>query len=56
MLLCAALGAGLQAFWRIRQDTAAISALEGGAAHLAVVAANDRCHLRSLGEGDEIDF
>jgi len=56
VLLCEALGAGLRAFWRIRQDTAAISALEPGPGRLTVVATNNRCHLRSLGSGDQIDF
>jgi broad specificity phosphatase PhoE len=55
-ILCDVLGAGLRPFWRIRQDTAAVSVLEGHRGRLALATANDRCHLRALGEGEQIDF
>jgi broad specificity phosphatase PhoE len=55
VLLCAALGLGDDAFWRIRQDTACLNALTSENGRLAVVVMNDTCHLRGL-EKDASDF
>lgn len=55
VLLARALGAGPQAFWRIRQDTACLNVLEWRGNRVEVVTMNDTCHLRSL-EADRTDF
>jgi len=55
VLICAALGLGDDAFWRIRQDTGCLNILEWDEGRLAVVLLNDTCHLRGL-EKDEADF
>jgi broad specificity phosphatase PhoE len=55
-ILCDVLGAGLKPFWRLRQDTAALSVLQDYRGQLALGVVNDRCHLRALGGGEEIDF
>ncbi|MBC7339197.1 MAG: histidine phosphatase family protein [Firmicutes bacterium] len=55
VLLAQALGAGPQAFWRIRQDTACLNVLEWRGNRVEVVTINDTCHLRSL-EADRTDF
>ena len=55
-ILCDVLGAGLKPFWRLRQDTAAVSVLHEYRGELAVAALNERCHLEALGRGEEIDF
>jgi len=45
VILLAVMGAGLDHFWRLRQDNAALNVLdvEGGA--LTLVTMNDTCHL-----------
>ncbi len=55
LLVCAALGLGDEAFWRIRQDTGCLNILEWGSAGAGVVLLNDTCHLRGL-EKDSSDF
>lgn len=56
VLLGRALGAGLAAFWRIRQDTACLNLLEWRGDRVEVVRMNDTCHLRPLEESDRTDF
>ena len=56
VLLGRALGAGLGAFWRIRQDTACLNLLEWRGDRVEVVRMNDTCHLRPLEESDRTDF
>jgi broad specificity phosphatase PhoE len=55
-ILCDVLGAGLRPFWRLRQDTAAVSELAEYGGGLAIAVLNQRCHLQSLGEGGQADF
>lgn len=50
VLICAALGLVDDAFWKIGQDNAAISVLEGANGHYRVLLLNDTCHLDSLHE------
>lgn len=56
VLLARALGAGNGAFWRIRQDTACLNALEWRGDRVEVVLMNDTCHLRCLNTPDRTDF
>lgn len=44
-LLLAMLGLGLEHFWRIRQDTAAINIIEAEPGGFVLVSLNDTCHL-----------
>ena len=55
LLLCAALGLGDDAFWRIRQDTCCVNVLEYEGNRITVSLLNDTCHLRGL-EKDGLDF
>ena len=55
VLLCAFLGLGDDAFWRIRQDTGCLDVLEFDGDQGVVVVMNDMCHLRGL-EKDASDF
>lgn len=50
VLICAALGLVDDAFWKIGQDNAAVSVLEGANGHYRVLLLNDTCHLDSLHE------
>ncbi|MCJ7752081.1 MAG: histidine phosphatase family protein [Armatimonadetes bacterium] len=56
VLLCAALGAGEAAFWRVRVDTASISLLDASDDLWVVTRLNDTHHLQAIGEGDRSDF
>ncbi|MDI6893177.1 MAG: histidine phosphatase family protein [Bacillota bacterium] len=56
VLLARALGAGPQAFWRIRQDTACLNVLEWRGDRVEVVRMNDTCHLHPLEAPDRTDF
>ncbi|MEW6546278.1 MAG: histidine phosphatase family protein [Bacillota bacterium] len=56
VLLARALGAGTAGFWRIRQDTACLNALEWRGERVEVVLMNDTCHLRHLKAPDRTDF
>jgi broad specificity phosphatase PhoE len=56
LLLCAALGAGEAAFWRVRLDTASISRLHTSGDHWVVTSINDIHHLAEVGEEDQSDF
>jgi len=56
LLLCAALGAGEAAFWRVRLDTASISRLHTSDDHWVVTSLNDTHHLTEIGEEDQSDF
>jgi len=56
ILLCTALGAGEAAFWRVRIDTASISALVAGDDLWVVTRLNDTHHLEAIGEEDRSDF
>lgn len=56
IFLAEALGAGLQAFWKVRQDTACINLLVAEGDSLVVHCMNDTCHLKTLGTGDRSDF
>ncbi|MEW6080893.1 MAG: histidine phosphatase family protein [Bacillota bacterium] len=51
VLLLKAMGAGLESFWRIRQDTACINVLDFGDEEFWVRRVNDTCHLKGLGPG-----
>jgi broad specificity phosphatase PhoE len=55
LLLCAALGLGDDAFWRIGQDTCCVNVLEYEGNRITVSLLNDTCHLRGL-EKDGLDF
>lgn len=55
VLLCAALGLGDDAFWRIRQDTCCLNVMEHDGTGLSVCLLNDTCHLGGL-EKDAADF
>jgi len=44
-LILVLLGLGLERFWRIRQDTAAINVIEAENGLFSLVALNDTCHL-----------
>ncbi len=47
VILLGAMGAGLDCFWRLRQDNGAINVLEVEGERCALVAMNDTCHLRA---------
>ncbi|RJP65532.1 MAG: histidine phosphatase family protein [Candidatus Abyssobacteria bacterium SURF_17] len=49
VIMCAALGLGNSAFWRIRQDNCAFNILELSAEGAVVVLMNDTCHMKSAG-------
>ncbi|MDR7521208.1 MAG: histidine phosphatase family protein [Armatimonadota bacterium] len=55
VLLCATLGLGDDAFWRIRQETGCLNVLEWTGDPPRVLLVNDVCHLRGL-ERDRSDF
>jgi broad specificity phosphatase PhoE len=55
LLLCAAVGLGDDAFWRIRQDTCCLNVLEYEGNRITVSLLNDTCHLCGL-EKDGLDF
>ena len=46
MLVFAALGLGLESFWRLGQQTACLNIIEGVPGALGTVLVNDTCHLR----------
>jgi len=50
VILLGVLGAGLERFWGLGQDTAALNVLEVAGERLTLVTMNDTCHLASLGE------
>ena len=50
VILLGVVGAGLERFWGLGQDTAALNVLEVAGEHLTLVTMNDTCHLASLGE------
>jgi broad specificity phosphatase PhoE len=56
LLLCAAIGVGEDGFWRLRVDTASISAVEKSADGWVVTRLNDTHHLRGLGDTVRADF
>jgi probable phosphoglycerate mutase len=56
LLLCAAVGVGEEGFWRLRVDTASISAVEKNADGWVVTRLNDTHHLRGLGDTVRADF
>jgi len=56
VLLCAALGAGEAAFWRVRVDTASISILDASNDLWVVRRLNDTHYLQAIGEDDRSDF
>jgi broad specificity phosphatase PhoE len=45
-LICALLGLGTEAFWRIRQDTGCINRFDYQAGVFSVLTLNETCHLR----------
>ncbi len=55
-ILCLLLGAGLQAFWKIKQDTACLNILEYDGRTFMIRTLNDTCHLQPLAQGDAADF
>jgi len=55
VLLCAFLGLGDDAFWRIRQDTGCLNIVECNGDRKAVLLLNDICHLHRM-ERDTGDF
>jgi len=56
LLLCAAIGVGEDGFWRLRVDTASVSAIEGGNEGWTVTRVNDTHHLREASDGPAVDF
>ena len=46
VILLGLLGLGLEKFWRIRQDTCAVSVIDCRDGEFTVVSLNDTCHLR----------
>jgi broad specificity phosphatase PhoE len=56
LLLLAALGAGPDAFWRLRLDTASISAIDRTEREWVVTRLNDTHHLRAMPEALRADF
>lgn len=56
VLLCSILEAGLNSFWKIRQDTACLNILAWEKDSFSVVLMNDTCHLRPLEVSDAGDF
>jgi hypothetical protein len=51
-----AIGVGEAGFWRVRVDTASISAVEKSADGWVVTGLNDTQHLRGMREGAIADF
>ncbi len=51
VLLCLIMGAGLAAFWKIKQDTACINILEYKRSSFIINTVNETCHLQGLGPG-----
>jgi broad specificity phosphatase PhoE len=49
LLLCRVLGLAISSFWRLRQDTACINAIEWDGRDYTVSELNSTCHLRQLG-------
>ena len=49
VIMCAALGLGNAAFWRIRQDNCAYNIIELSEDGAVVVLMNDTCHMKSAG-------
>ncbi|MEW5920619.1 MAG: histidine phosphatase family protein [Bacillota bacterium] len=56
VLLCCLLGAGLNPFWKIKQDTACINILEYDGLSFFICVLNDTCHLLPFEQGDTTDF
>jgi broad specificity phosphatase PhoE len=57
VVMCAALGLGNSAFWRIRQDNCAFNVIELSENDAIVVVMNDTCHMRAAGIAPELaDF
>lgn len=56
VLLCRLLGTGLDAFWKIKQDTACLNITQYNGSTFIVVAMNDTCHLRHLEQESATDF
>lgn len=56
VLLCRLLGAGLGAFWKIKQDTACLNVLEYSGSAFVVESVNDTCHLLPLRQGETANF
>lgn len=55
-ILCRLLGAGLNSFWKIRQDTACINSIQWNGSFFIVCTVNDTCHLLSLDQSSSADF
>lgn len=49
VLMCAALGLGNSAFWRIRQDNCAYNIIEFSGSEAVVVLMNETCHMKYAG-------
>jgi probable phosphoglycerate mutase len=56
LVLCKAMGVGEAGFWRVRVETASISALETAGRKWVVTQVNDTHHLAALGSADRADF
>ncbi len=56
LLLLTAVGAGLEAFWRIRLDTASVSAIERTESGWVVTRVNDTHHMWLMSNGGRPDF
>jgi probable phosphoglycerate mutase len=56
LLLCAAIGVGEAGFWRLRVDTASVSAIGNSNDGWVVTRLNDTHHLRGIGEALTADF
>ncbi len=56
VLLCLVLQAGLNAFWKIKQDTACLNILEWYGSAFSIKTMNDTCHLKKMPQQDAADF
>ena len=51
VLICSILGLDNSHFWRVEQDTGAVSLAETRGSSLVISLLNDTCHLKNLNEG-----
>ncbi len=56
VLLCRLLGAGLNSFWKIIQDTACLNRIQYDGSTFTVRTMNDTCYLHHLKQEDARDF
>jgi broad specificity phosphatase PhoE len=56
VILCSAMGLGLERFWNIRQDTCACNSFQYRDGHYVLHGLNDTCHLREIRGANPRDF